>query len=116
MREGKTRLSAAWESFRDTSLLAALGVFVGYCLQVRAWIIFERPLQVPNGRAVLLLLAVFALTWLATFIALVRGGTTISDILRGRADLDAHLPTTFVVACLTAFVGFVAEVLGGLWL
>ena len=99
------RSSAAWESFRDTTLMAGLGLAV-FCLQ-RLW--QQEPLEIPTGRTVLTAGAIFALSWLATLVACWLGGTTSSDDMK-----PGHLPTSLIVAFLTGFVAFIVFLLAGL--
>ena len=108
--KAKTRLSLVWASFRDTAVMAGISIAVFSIQEVR----HGRSLEAPNGRIVLLAIAVFALVWLATLIACVLGGTTIFDDYRGGSSgWQVRLPTSLVVGFLTAFIAFIVLLLAG---
>jgi hypothetical protein len=108
----KPPLTLIWQSFRDTAGLAALTVAI-FCFQQLA---HGRSLKVPNGRVLLVALAVFAIAWLATLIACALGGTTASDAYpRGPSGPQRRLPTSFVIAILTGFIASIVFLIAGLF-
>jgi hypothetical protein len=108
--KAKTRLSLVWESFRDTAVISGMGIAAFVIQEVR----HGRSLETPNARMVFLALAVFALTWLATFIACVLGGTTATDDYDGGSSgWQVRVPTSFAVGFLTAFIAFIVLLLAG---
>ena len=62
------------------------------------------------------MLAVFVVTWVATFVARVLGATSSSDHLGGpKSGLYQKVPGTTVVAVLTGFISLIALLLSGTW-
>lgn len=103
--------SVLWASLRDTVLIAGMTLLIAVFQRARR----GRPVEIPSGRTLTLMLVGFAIVWAVTFVACSMGATTSSDDLGGPSSgPKARMPGTLVVATITGMLTFIAMLFAGL--